>query len=146
MKSYVARTAVSYLPPRNLRSACVTSLGDLEDAEAIAATTALETLYTQHVFPQGMLDLWNNGLGAMRHRLKPGGDPVEERPRVVNLLVQWIVGHLLHVDSHPTLTRFFTFRGCTDRMLTMSLIDMPRHAFKVRSIKPRKENQKRRSS
>ena len=93
-----------------------------------------------------MLALWNNGLGTMRHRLKLGEDPVEERPRVVNLFVQWVVKHLLHVDSHPTLSRFFTFRGCTDRMLTMLLIGMPRDVLKVRSIKPRKENQKRRSS
>ena len=71
-----------------------------------------------------------NGLGSLRHRLTPG--------QVVN-----IVTHLLHVDSHPTLSRFFTFRGCIDRMLTMSLIDMPKRAFKVRTIKPRQENQKR---
>ena len=61
----------------------------------------------------------------------------------MNEFAQWIVKRLLHVDSHPTLSRFFTFRGCVDRMLTMSLINMPTHAFKIRSIKPRAENQKR---
>ena len=62
---------------------------------------------------------------------------------MVAKFVQWIVKHLLHVDSSPTLSRFFTFRDCTDRMLTMLLIGMPAHALKVRGVKPRKENQKR---
>ena len=115
-----------------------------EDTAGIAAAKALQTLYTEHVVPSRMLALWNNGLGSLRHRLlTPGQDPDEERPRVVNDFVQWIVKHLLHVDSHPTLSRFFTFRGCIDRMMTMSLIDMPQNAFKVRSMKPRQENQKR---
>lgn len=114
-----------------------------EDAAATGAAAALQLLYTEHVVPKGMLALWNNGLGSLRHRLAPGQDPVAERPRLVNDFVQWIVKHLLHVDSHPTLSRFFTFRGCIDRMMTMSLIGMPRHAFKVRSIKPRAESQKR---
>ena len=114
-----------------------------EDIAATSAAKSLRRLYTDHVVPQEMLRLWNNGFGCMRHRVKPGQSPEEERPRVVHEFVQWIVKHLLHVDSHPTNTRFFTFRDCVDRMMTMSLIDMPKHAFKVRTIKPRKENQKR---
>ena len=121
----------------------VQSAEELEDVAATSAAKALQRLYTEHVVPEDMLRLWNNGLGCMRHRLKPGESPEEERPRVVSEFVQWIVNCLLHVDTHPTLTRFFTFRACVDRMLTMSLIDMPKHAFKVRTMKPRKENQKR---
>ena len=114
-----------------------------EDLAATGAAKALQRLYTEHVVPDAMLSLWNQGLGSMRHRLPPGQDPVSERPRVVNDFVQWIVKHLLHVDCHPTLSRFFTFRGCIDRMLCMALIGMPQRAFKLRSIKPRAENQKR---
>ena len=118
---------------------------DDEDTASIAATMAMQSLYTEHVLPTSMLALWNNGLGVMRHRLRnPDENPDVERANVVSQFVQWIVKHLLHVDSHPTLTRFFTFRGCCDRMLTMFLIDMPQNAFKVLSIKPRQENQKRR--
>ena len=116
----------------------------VEDTAATGAAMGLQRLYTEHVVPSRMLALWNNGFGSLRHRLLvPGQDPDQERPRVVNDFVQWIVQHLLHVDSHPTLSRFFTFRGCVDRMLTMSLIGMPKNAFKVRSMKPRQENQKR---
>ena len=70
-------------------------------------------------------------------------DPTTERPRVVLKFVKWLIKHLLLVDSSPTLSRFFTFRDCTDRMLTMVLLGVPSHAFKLRKVKPRKESQKR---
>ena len=111
------------------------------DAESQAETARNHSLYTAHVVPDEMVALWNNGLHRLCHLVRDGLDPLEERPRVVAMFVQWIVKHLLHVDSSPTLTRFFTFRNCTDRMLTMELIGMP--PFKVRSVKPRKQNQKR---
>ena len=82
-----------------------------EDSAATGAAQALQRLYTEHVVPADMLTLWNNGLGNLRHRLAPGQDPVAERPRVVNDFAQWIVKHLLHVDPHPTLNRFFIFLG-----------------------------------
>ena len=50
---------------------------------------------------------------------------------------------LNQVDSHPTVTRFFTFRGNLDRMLTMHLIGMPPNVFRLMSTKPREENKKR---
>ena len=121
----------------------VQSADDPEDTAATGAAKALQKLYTLHVVPEEMLALWNNGLSIMRHRLPPGEDPVQERPRIRDRFVHWISKHLLHVDSHPTLSRFFTFRDCIDRMLTMSLIDMPRKGLIVRSVKPRKENQAR---
>ena len=66
-----------------------------------------------------------------------------ERPRVVKLMVDWLVKHLLLVDGSPTLSRFFTFRDKTDAMLLMVLLGMPPQAFTLRSVKPREENQKR---
>ena len=115
-----------------------------EDTAATGAAKQLQVLYTQHVVPDDLLLLWNNGLGSLRHRLlEPGQDPQRERARLVSEFVQWIVRHLLHVDSHPTLSRFFTFRACVDRMLTMAIIGMPQRAFQVRHSKPRAENQKR---
>ena len=79
----------------------------------------------------------------MCHVVRADQDLVAERPRLVAMFVKCIVAHLLHVDSAPTVSRFFTLRDCTDRMLTMELIGMPSHAFRVRSVVPRKENQKR---
>ena len=58
-------------------------------------------------------------------------------------MVEWLVKHLLLVDSSPTLSRFFTFREKTDAMLLMALLGMPPQAFKVVSAVPREENQKR---
>ena len=90
-----------------------------------------------------MLALWNNGIEKLSHVVRAGENPEEQRPRLVREFVQWIVTHLMHVDSCPTLSRFFTYRGCQDRMFVMKLIDMVKHALRVRKTKPRKENQKR---
>ena len=58
-------------------------------------------------------------------------------------MVQFIVKRLMLVDSSPTLSRFFTFRNCTDALLTMLLIGMPPQAFKLHRTKPKEQNQKR---
>ena len=90
-----------------------------------------------------MLALWNNGIEKLSHVVRAGENPEEQRPRLVREFVQWIVTQLMHVDSCPTLSRFFTYRDCQDRMFVMKLIDMVKHALRVRKTKPRKENQKR---
>ena len=46
---------------------------------------------------------------------------------------------------HPTVTRFFTFRGNLDRMLIMHLIGMPPNVFRLVSTQPREENKGRRN-
>ena len=103
----------------------------------------LRTLYTEHVLPDTMLALWNDGIDRLSHVVRAGEDPVEQRPRLVREFVQWIVTQLMHVDSCPTLSRFFTYRDCQDRMLTMKMIGMVKHTLRVRKTKPRKDNQKR---
>ena len=116
------------------------------DASSHARTVKMQTLYTEHVLPRTMLALWNNGLDRLEHVVLAGQDPKEERPRLVRGFVQWIVQHLLHVDSAPTLSRFFTCRDALDRMFTMMLLGMVTHALQVRKVKPRKESQKRLTS
>ena len=94
-------------------------------------------LYTEHVLPDEMLALWNNGCNRRLCLVLPANqDPDAERPRVVLMFVKWLAKHLLHVDSSPTLSRFFTFRDCADRMLTMVLLGVPSHAFRLRKVKP----------
>ena len=107
----------------------------------VASTANLRKLYGEHVLPDSFLALWNNGCRRLSHVMPAGRDPVAERPRVVKLMVRWIVKHLLLVDGSPTLTRFFSFRTCTDAMLVMVLLGMPSHALKCRN--PREENHKR---
>ena len=116
------------------------------DASSHARTVKMQTLYTEHVLPRAMLALWNNGLDRLEHVVLAGQDPEEERPRLVRGFVQWIVQHLMHVDSAPTLSRFFTCRDALDRMFTMMLLGMVTHALQVRKVKPRKESQKRLTS
>ena len=114
------------------------------DAARQAAIARMQSLYTEHVLPDDLIARWNNGIGhGMCHVLLAGQNPEEERPRLVKLFTEWIINHLLKIDSAPTLTRFFTFRACTDRMFTMHLIGMPTNALIVTSIQPRKDNQTR---
>ena len=109
---------------------------DEVDAAGSAQALALKKLYTHHVIPDSMLRLWNNGFReGPRHRVRPGEDPNEERPRVLHEFIQWIVTHHLRVDSSPTSTRFFTFRECVDNMFGMQLIGLPDHV-KLKTIKP----------
>ena len=86
--------------------------------------------------------LWNNGLHRVSHIIGADEDPVAERPRVAKRMVKLLVAKLLRVDSSPTLSRFFTFRVCTDAMHTMVLLGMPPQAFRLKPT-ARKENQKR---
>ena len=94
------------------------------DASAQRETAALRELYTEHVLPDAMLALFNNGLGKLSHVVASSDAAVAaaERPRWVGKFVQWILDHLARVEHSPTPSRFFTFRAATDRMLTLSLI------------------------
>ena len=103
----------------------------------------LRELYTDHVVPDTMVALWNNGVGNLSHMLPIGADPVASRPELVRQFTAFLVESLLTPDEHPTLTRFFSYRVIIDAMLTMDLIGMPLEVFKLNKIKPREENQKR---
>ncbi len=109
----------------------------------LSPPAGLRQLYTSHVIPDEMMLLWNNGLDCMSHVVGVGVDPTGERPVLVARFSRLIIRMLLHVDSHPTVTRFFTFRGVLDRMITMHLIDMPPNVLCLLSTKPREESKKR---
>ena len=68
---------------------------------------SLREVYTDHVVPDEMAKLWNNRVGELLHKLSVGADPLASRPELVQRLTGFIVKSLLHVDDHPTLTRFF---------------------------------------
>ena len=106
-------------------------------------TAALHELYTDHVLPNLMLALFNNGLDRMSHIVGNGKDPVKERPLLVGQFAQFFVTHMAHVDSCPTPNRFFTFRAAVDRMTAMHLVSFPKHALQFRRGNMREESQKR---
>ena len=85
----------------------------------------LRNLCTDHVARDDLMALWNNGLRRVSHIIGADEDPVAERPRVAKRMVKVLVANLMRVDSSPTLSRFFTFRLCTDAMHTMVLLGMP---------------------
>ena len=71
------------------------------DATRHARTLKLRELYTEHVLLDNMLELFNNGIGHLSHVVSAGQVPGAERPRLVREFVQFIVRHLMHVDSAP---------------------------------------------
>ena len=103
----------------------------------------MKQLYTEHVLPDDLLELWNNGLGNLSHVIGADRDKDEEKPRMVAKFVRWLTEHLMKVDAKPVLSRFFTFRQCIEAMLAMSLLGFSQHAFQLRKVKPRAENKKR---
>ena len=102
----------------------------------------MRALYGDHVISDECLRLFNNGLN-LSHIVEDGIDMGETRAQLVGMFVAYIVKSLFHVDSHPVSSRFFTFRDCIDHGLTMALLDIPRNAFVLKSVNPRKVNQAR---
>ena len=81
----------------------------------------LQDLYTKHVIPDAMLHLWSDGTApSLQTYIRDGEDIAAGTQRIRDEWLLFITTRLLHVDCHPTLTRFFTFRGCVDRLLTLS--------------------------
>ena len=67
----------------------------------------MKQLYTEHVLPRDLLELWNNGLGNLSHVIGADRDKDEEKPRMVAKFVRWLTEHLMRVDAKPVLSRFF---------------------------------------
>ena len=134
----------------NARNWVITNLKVVEDAEADRTHLSrgqdvqkLRELYTEHVVPDEMLALWNVSASSLTHRLPPGARATDSRSALEDRFTAFIVKRLLMPDEHPTLTRFFTFRGVIDKMLTMDIIGLPEGLLTLQKIKPKEENQKR---
>ena len=112
------------------------------DAARTEEAKHLQLVYTAHVIPDAMVALWNNGLGELSHAIATGTDPAAARGALVDKLTAFLVGTLLKGDAHPTLSRFFTFRACVDKMLAMFLLGMVKHVLILRT-KPREEQASR---
>ena len=81
-----------------------------------AKAELLAKLYGNHVLPEDLMDILNNGL-CLEHVVPAGVDPDSVREDVLAKLLRIITKHLLTVDSHPTLTRMWTFGESVDRFL-----------------------------
>ena len=83
----------------------------------------LQALYTQHVIHMDLAQVlyWPDTGSAPRFYtvVKEGEDMAAAAVRLEKTLQVMLPTQLLCVDSHPTLTIVFVFRGCGDRMLTM---------------------------
>ena len=89
----------------------------------------MQLVYTKHVIPEEMLELWHSSANEkLQTVVKDGQDHAE----MIRAWIDLFLIRLLRVDTHPTLSRFFSFRGVVDRMLTMSLLNWLKRVTRVR--------------
>ena len=104
--------------------------------ESLPQAAQLQVVYTKHVISDELVALCKSITP------KPGEDMAAARKRRQDGWVSFVLTELLHVDDHPTLTRFFTFRICVDHMLTMVLLNLPQAGLVTKSS-AREVSQKR---
>ena len=83
----------------------------------------MQILYTKNVIPDELLQLWHSSTPA--GKLQTVAKRGQDHTTIKDEWTKFILEKLLRVDTHPTLTRFFSFRGAVDRMLTMALLNLP---------------------
>jgi hypothetical protein len=120
----------------------------VKSTEAIIALQtdlqALCALYTHHVLPRALLTWLNKGWGQLEHVSANGVEPSDaERTAIVDEVVSVLHKHMLHVDEHPTLSRFWTFREAVDKMLLMRALGFPKEVLVHPAGKPRPQSQRR---
>ena len=119
---------------RSIRCHVYARLDDLPtEIGSLPQAASLQELYTEHVVPDAVL----------RHIAGVLSLSAATRADVVDSWVKFLVGYILKPDDHPTLTRFFTFRGCVDRMVLVSILGLASEVFVVQRVEPRPENAKR---
>ena len=96
----------------------------------------MQVVYTKHVISDELVAL------CQSITQQPGEDIPAARKRREDGWISFVLKQLLHVDHHPTLTRFFTFRNCVDHMLTMAFLKLPQVGLVAKSS-AREVSQKR---
>ena len=67
----------------------------------------MQIVYTDRVIPKDLLRLWSNTADKLQTVVIEGQDMETARVEIEEEWTRFILTRLLHVDSHPTLTRFF---------------------------------------
>ena len=78
----------------------------------------MQIVYTDRVIPKDLLRLWSNTADKLQTIVTKGQDMETARVEIEEEWTRFISTSLLHVDSHPTLSRFFS-RVAIDQMLTL---------------------------
>ena len=103
----------------------------------------LAQMYGPSVFPPGLLDVLNGGLGSWSTHSE--SESAAEAPvgLAQSRLLELLRRRLLVVDEHPTLSRMFTFQPHVDALLLMLFLDCFDDLVKLRGINPRERNRNR---
>ena len=106
----------------------------------------MQSLYGEGVFPPGLLDALNGGVGDWVHCLSPG--PAADAPADRLLGVQTSLREILRrrilvVDEQPTLSRMWTFQNHVACFLLLHFLGCIGALVKFRGVQPRPRSRKR---
>ena len=97
----------------------------------------MRSLYGDGVFPPGLLDALNGGVGEWVHCLSPGSAanaPADRLFGVRSSLLEILRRRILVVDEHPTLTRMWTFQTHVDCFLLLHFLGCEGALVKFRGV------------
>ena len=125
--------------------------GMASDPAALTKWSGMAELYGESVIPPMLLRYLNKGLDVWAHATAsapaasaPAAAEVpESHDEVRAALVETLRRRLLVVDEHPTLTRFFTFKGHIDALLLLSFMGVAPAVFKLGTVKALLKNSSR---
>ena len=106
----------------------------------------MQSLYGDGVFPPGLLDALNGGVGEWVHCLSPGLAADANADRLLGVrssLLEILRRRILVVDEHPTLTRMWTFQTHVDCFLLLHFLGCEGALVKFRGVQPRQRNRRR---
>ena len=83
----------------------------------------MQMLYTKHVICDELVELWHSS--SIAEKLQTVAKDGQNHEEIKNAWIRFLLIYVLLVDNNPTLSRFFSFRGSFDRMLTMALLNFP---------------------
>lgn len=109
-----ARDYVDVVPRGQPQAAAAAAAAGQPQAASLAN---LQALYTKHVIPDALLQLWRPAAcGTVQTLLREGEDMAAGRQRVLHDWLTYIATRLLHVDTHPTLSRLLV---CSEGLATL---------------------------
>ena len=124
-----------------LQNCRLVPVDESEQASHQKRVSGLLDLYGTDALPAELIDVYNICLEAPTHAHHQH-DANQDLPQVRGQFLLAIQKHILRVDEHPVVTRFWTFTTCVLCLLRLYIFNLPQSILSV-STTSRKEQQKR---
>ena len=100
---------------------------------------ALLNLYGHGVIPFELVQFLNHDIQRLVHRCPPGTNLAAARGELFAQLYKLVC----RVETHPVVTRMWTFTNCIWAMLLCKLLGLPNYIFSTSAVQLRPENERR---